>query len=44
MDRYLFFSAEAESPAGYFLMKMWHPVEKDFNAIHVASEYGDQLD
>ena len=41
---YLFFSAEAESPAGYFLMKMWHPVEKDFNAIHVASEYGDQLD
>ena len=42
--RYLFFSAEAESPAGYYLMNMWHPVEMAFNAIHVASEYGDHLD
>ena len=25
--RYLFFSAGAESPAGYYLMNMWHPVE-----------------
>jgi hypothetical protein len=44
MDRYLFFSAEAESPAGYYLMEMWNPVEMDFNATHIASEYGDQLD
>ena len=42
--RYLIFSAEAESPAGYYLMNMWHPVEMAFNAIHVASEYCDQLD
>lgn len=44
MDKYLFFSAEAESPAGYYLMEMWNPVEMDFNATHIASEYGDQLD
>ena len=42
--KYLFFSAEAESPAGYYLMNMWNPVEMAFNAIHVASEYGDHLD
>ena len=36
----LFFSAEAESPAGYYLMKMWAPVEKLFNEKHCFDEYG----
>ena len=44
MDRYLFFSAEAESPVGYYLMEMWNPVEMAFNAIHVASEYRKQME
>ena len=39
----LFFSAEAESPAGYYLLRMWVPVEKLFNELHSFNEYGNQI-
>ena len=39
----LFISAEAESPAGYYLMKMWDPIEKLFNKQHNFNEYGNQI-
>ncbi len=39
----LFISAEAEAPAGYYLMKMWVPVETLFNDQHCFTDYGDQI-
>ena len=41
---YLFFSTESEMPAGYYLMNLWDPIEKAFNSMHCATEYGNQLD
>lgn len=41
---FLFFSAETEPPAGYYLMQISNPVEKLFNNLHKAAEYTDELD
>ena len=41
---YLCFSAEAEAPAGYYLMKLWNPIEIEFNKIHNAKEYCSEID
>ena len=41
---FLFFSTESEAPAGYFLINILNPLQKEFNKNHFASDYTNLLD
>ncbi len=42
--RFLFFSAEAKSPAGYLLVQAIHPIELQFNAKYASKYATDRLE
>lgn len=41
---YLFFSTEAEIPAGYFIVKILAPIAKKFNNLYDSKRYSDKID
>lgn len=41
---YLFFSAEAEAPAGFFIIKILNPIAKRFNDLYNSRRYSDKID
>lgn len=43
-NKFLFFSAEAQSPTGKYLMNIYYPIETKFNEIYASKYANEELD
>lgn len=43
-NKFLFFSAEAQSPTGKYLMNIYYPVENKFNEIYASKYVNEDLE